>query len=31
VFERKILRKILGPTKEKMVIGELKLTKSWMS
>ena len=31
VFERKILKKIFGPTKEDMVIGELKQTKSWMS
>jgi hypothetical protein len=31
VSERKMLRKIFGPTEEKMVIGELKLIKSWMS
>jgi hypothetical protein len=31
VFERKILRKVFGPAKEKIIIGELKLTNSWMS
>jgi hypothetical protein len=30
VFERKILRKTFGPTKEDNVFGELKRTRSWM-
>ena len=31
VFERKIQRKIFGPTKGDMVFGELKQARSWMS
>jgi len=30
-FERKILRKVFGPTKEGTVFGELKQIRSWMN